>query len=993
MKKSLLLFLLSALPLMAQTDRATITGTVTDPSGRRVVGASFVITSNSTGLDRETKTNEAGIFTLTSLNTGNYTVKIEAAGFAAYHLDDLTLNVGQTRTVDAKLSVETSSTQVDVVDSDVSGSSAEIGGVVEGKQAQDLSLNGRSFVGLVSLVPGAIDSGTGTQQDVRFAGLSDEDNTWHLDGVDNSGINHQYQKVDLHLQVSTEAIAEFRANGVAYSADQGGSVGGQIEVVSKTGGAQFHGATWEFIRNNYFDATPWGAAGFLPALHRNNYGANLGGPILKKKLFFFANYEGVQEILNKPITGTVPSASYRAQVASQQPVLAPLINAYPVGQSTISPVSMTFNGTGKQNTREDSGLIRGDYHINDKMSAFVRFNTDHYTQTAPDSLPPSTGFNNLNTPNATIGIENTFSPKLFNDFRYGFNRAEFLQGQATPFNFAVQISPFTSIGNPSGSIRNDNSFTIVDDVTFLIGKHTLKSGVTVRWVEENKASPNSPDETIAFTSTDTFLQNLIDSDAYNGTVPLTGQRMTEYFGYIMDQFKVSPTVNLNLGLRYEYFGVDHEVLGRGRSFDPLNCPNVLCPSNIGWYSPNLLDLSPRLSATWTPAALHSKTVFRLGYGIYYGFGQFGGLSAPISNLTSAKYTLTQAQVPGLSYPVSPVQAAASGSSSPSGAPTNRRDTAVNEWTISIQNEIAPETIFQVAYFGTSAAHVFSDETLNGINPTTGKRPYAGYSTIDFRGTFNHASTNAFQTSLHRNFSRDLSVSANYEWSHSIDNGGIGGGESDAPQNVACPRCERASSDQDMRSYFSASSIWQLPIGRGRQFLGSISRSADAFLGGWQLTGIALVRGGLPLNVTISRSASALPDQLNKGQRPNRIPGVSLYAANKSPFSWLNYAAFTAPANGTWGNLGRNAVRGPGHWQIDPALSKRFAINERVGTTFRAEAFNIFNHAEYGKAATNWAPATSVPNPNNYGVITAAANTNTAGSNGPRDLQFSLKVDF
>ena len=993
MNKLLLMLILSAFPLIAQTDRATISGTVTDPSGRRVVGATLDIISNSTGVARETKTNDAGIFTVTSLNTGSYTVRIDAAGFAAYRLDDLDLNVGQTRNIDAKLSVQGSSTRVDVVDSDMSATSAEIGGVVEGKQAQELSLNGRSFVGLVSLVPGAIDSGTGTQQDVRFAGLSDEDNTWHLDGVDNSGINHQYQKVDLHLQVSTEAIAEFRANGVAYSADQGGSVGGQIEVVSKTGGAQFHGAAWEFLRNNYFDATPWGAAGFLPALHRNNFGANLGGPILKRKLFFFANYESVHEILNKPITGTVPSASYRAQVAARQPALVPLINAYPVGQIAISPVSMKFNGTGKQNTREDSGLIRADYHINDKMSAFVRFNTDHYTQTAPNSLPPATGFNNLNTPNATIGIENTFSPKLFNDFRYGFNRSEFLQGQSTPFNFALQISPFSSIGNPSGSIRNDNSFTIVDDVTFLIGKHTLKSGVTVRWVEENKASPNSPDETITYTSTDSFLQNLIDSDTYNGTVPLTGQRMTEYFGYIMDQFKVSPTVNLNLGLRYEYFGVDHEVLGRGRSFDPLNCQNVLCPSNIGWYRPNLLDLSPRLSATWTPTALHNKTMLRVGYGIYYGFGQFGGLSAPISNLTSAKYTLTQTQIPGLSYPVSPVQAAASGSSSPSGAPINRRDTAVHEWTISIQNEIAPQTIFQIAYFGTSAAHVFSDTTLNGINPATGKRPYAGYSTIDYRGTFNHASTNALQTSLHRNFSGNLSVSANYEWSHSIDNGGIGGGESDAPQNVACPRCERASSDQDMRSYFSASSIWQLPVGRGHRLMGNISRTADAFLGGWQLTGIALVRGGLPLNVTISRSASALPDQLNKGQRPNRIPGVSLYSANKTPSNWLNYAAFTVPANGTWGNLGRNAVRGPGHWQIDPALSKRFAINERIGTTFRAEAFNIFNHAEYGKPATNWAPATSVPNPNNYGVITSAANTNTAGSSGPRDLQFSLKVDF
>jgi hypothetical protein len=993
MKKLLILFLLSVMPLVAQTDRATVTGTVTDPSGRRVAGANLVITSDSTGLERLTKTNEAGVYTVSSLDTGSYKVTVEASGFAQFLVEGLTLDVGQTRTLDAKLVVAGEVTSVEVVDSGLSKSSAEIGGVVHGKQAQDLSLNGRSFVGLVSLVPGAIDSGTGTQQDVRFAGLSDEDNTWHLDGVDNSGINHQYQKVDLHLQVSTEAIAEFRANGVAYSADQGGSVGGQIEVVSKTGGAQFHGAAWEFIRNNIFDASPWGAAGFLPALRRNNFGANLGGPILKKKLFFFANYEAVHEVLNTPITGTVPSASYRAQVAAQQPVLAPLINAYPIGQIAISPTSMTFNGTGKQVTREDSGLIRVDYHINDRMNAFVRFNTDHYTQTAPDNLPPSTGFNNLNTPNAAIGVQNTFTSKFFNDFRFGFNRAEFLQGQTTPFAFALQISPFTSIGNPSGSIRNDNSFTEVDDATFLAGRHTIKAGVTVRRVQENKASPNTPDDTLEYTNTTTFLQNLIDSDTYNGTVPLTGQRMTEYFGYILDQYKVNSTLNLNVGLRYEYFGVNHEVLGRGISVDPLNCPNVICPSSIGWYSPNLLDLSPRISAAWSPETFHGKTVFRTGFGVYYGFGQFGGLSAPISNLTSEKYTLTQAQVPGLSYPVNPLQAAASGSSSPSGAPINRRDTAVDEWTLSIQQEIAKQTIFQIAYFGTSVSHAFSDTTLNGINPATGKRPYAGYSTIDYRGTFNHGSTNAFQTSLQRNVSKDLSLSANYEWSHSIDNGGLGGGEADAPQNIACPRCERASSDQDMRSYFSASTIWQLPIGRGRRFLNSGSRTADLFLGGWQLSGIGSARSGLPLNVTLSRSASALPDQLNKNQRPNLIPGASLYPVNKSPQNWLNYAAFTTPANGTWGDLGRNAVRGPRHWQIDPALSKRFPITERVGTTFRAEAFNVFNHAQYGKPSVNWAPAGTVPNPNNYGVITKAYNTNTAGSGGPRDLQFSLKVDF
>jgi hypothetical protein len=183
------------------------------------------------------------------------------------------------------------------------------------------------------------------------------------------------------------------------------------------------------------------------------------------------------------------------------------------------------------------------------------------------------------------------------------------------------------------------------------------------------------------------------------------------------------------------------------------------------------------------------------------------------------------------------------------------------------------------------------------------------------------------------------------------------------------------------------------MGRGRRFLNTGSRTADLFLGGWQLSGIASARSGLPLNVTLSRSASALPDQLNKGQRPNLLPGASLYPTNKSPQNWLNYAAFAVPANGTWGNLGRNAVRAPGHWQIDPALSKRFSVTERIGTTFRAEAFNVLNHAQYGKPATSWAASNAVANPNNYGVITTSYNSGTAGSGTARDLQFSLKVDF
>lgn len=993
-KLTFLLLLFSTVSLIAQTDRGTLTGTITDPSGRKIVGAHLLIKSLATGVERPTTTNNAGVYTVTSLSTGTYQVTIEADGFTQLQFKNVSLDVGQIRTLDAKLSVAGGVTQIEVQpDSGLSKSSAEIGGVVHGTQAQDLPINGRSFIGLLSLVPGAIDSGTGQGQDVRFAGLSDEDNTWHLDGVDNSGINNSFVDVNMRLQVSTEAIAEFRANSVAYSADQGGTPGGQIEVASKTGGDKFFGSAWEFIRNNVFDAAPWGANGQLPALRRNDFGANLGGPIVKKKLFFFANYEGLRENIDKLLTGIVPSPSYRAQVAAAQPVLTPLINAFPAGQISISPVSMEWFGSGPQVTQEDSGLARVDYHINDRMSIFARFNTDHYTESQPDNLNPSTGFHNENEPSAVIDVQNTFSPTILNDFKYGFNRTESLEGQLTPFPFLLSISPFTTIDTPSGTARNDNSFSWIDDATFQLGRHTIKAGVTIFRQQENKASPNSPDWEITYTDNTTFLQNLINSDYFRGRNPLTGARLTEYFGYILDQFKVSPTLNLNVGLRYEYFGQDHEVLGRGINIDPLHCPNVICPASTPWYQPNTLDFSPRVSMVWSPESFHGKVAIRSGFGIYYGNGQFGSLSAPLVNL-STDYTLNQTQVPGLSYPVYPNSGVGAASNSPTASDITRKDTAVDEWTLSVQQEVAKQTIFQVAYFGTSASHSMSDSTTNGINPSTGTRPYAGYSTMEYKGFTNHGSTHALQTGLQRSFSTGLLLSVNYEWSHSINNGGIGGGESDRPQNVNCIPCERSDSDQDMRSYFTASSIWQLPVGRGHALLGGASRITDLFLGGWQLSTIASARSGLPLNVTINRDASSLPDQLNINQRPDRIPGIPLYPSHKTPGNWLNPAAFAVPADGTWGNLRRNAVRAPGVWQIDPSIKKRFAVTERIGVNFRAEAFNVLNSAQYGQPATNWAPPSGgVDNPNNYGVITGSYNTNPTGSGTPRELEFSMKVEF
>jgi hypothetical protein len=987
----LLLVLFSSLPMMAQTDRGTLTGTVTDPSGSRVVGARLVVRSLATGVDLQTTTNKDGIYVVTPLATGIYQVTVESVGFAQSRFERVGLDVGQSRTLDVKLTLAGVVTRVEVQpDAGLSKSSAEIGGVVNGKQAADLPINGRSFIGLIDLVPGAIDSGTGQGQDVRFGGLSDEDNTWHLDGIDNSGINNPFVDVNMRLQVSTEAIAEFRANSVAYSADQGGSPGGQIEEVSKTGGDRLTGSTWEYIRNSVFDAAPWDAAGQLPGLHYNDFGANLGGPILKKKLFFFANYEGSREKINQILTGIVPTPAFQAQVAALQPELAPLIDAYPAGQIDIDSVSMRWFGSGPQATSENSWLGRVDWHINDKMSVFVRFNDDAYTSSKPDAINPLTAFHNESEPSAVIDVQNTFSPTFVNDFKYGFNRTVSLEGQTTQLPFLLNIPPFTTLDTSSGTTRNDNSFSFIDEVTLLRGKHTIRAGVTFLALQENKASPNSPDWELSYNNTTDFLNNVMNTDYFRGANPLTGARLKEWYGYILDQYKASSTLNMNVGLRYEYFGQDHEVLGRGVSVDPLHCPNVVCPASYPWYYPNVLDLSPRVSLAWSPAAFHGKTAVRAGFGIYYGNGQFGSLSNPVDNIAT-DYTLYNQ-----SYPVTPNSGVGQASNSPTGMNIHRKDTAANEWTLSIQQQVARQTIFQVAYFGTGVEHAFNDTVTNGANPITGLPTYPGYALgFEYKEFTDHASTNALQVGVQRDFSTGLQLSVNYELSHSINNGGIGGGESDTPENVNCMRCERASSDQDMRHYFTASSVWQIPVGQGHTLLGGASHAINEIVGGWQLSTMAYVRSGLPLNVTVNRSTSELPDQLNQNQRPDRVPGVPLYPAHKTTALWLNPAAFSYPAQGTWGNLGRNAVRAPGVWQIDPSLQKRFALTARVALTFRAEAFNVLNVAQYGQPNANWAPpeAGVSNNPNSYGLISNSYNTNPTGTGTPRELQFGLKVAF
>jgi len=222
--------------------------------------------------------------------------------------------------LNASLPVQTAGTTVQVTSAaeDLNRTSAEVGGFTQGARLNELPMNGRSFERLESLVPGAIDDAGSTEDQIRFAGLSQEDNNFQMDGVDASGINHQFEKEDLRLEIPVEAIAEIHMSSAVYSADQGGSAEGQIQIVTKSGTNTFHSSAWEYVRNSMFHAPPWGSVG-LPQLQLNNFGANLGGPIIKNKLFFFANWEAYRQEFAQQDTGLVPNNAFRAAVIAKSP--------------------------------------------------------------------------------------------------------------------------------------------------------------------------------------------------------------------------------------------------------------------------------------------------------------------------------------------------------------------------------------------------------------------------------------------------------------------------------------------------------------------------------------------------------------------------------------------------------------------------------------------------------------------------------------------------
>jgi Carboxypeptidase regulatory-like domain len=977
----------------AQIERATLTGTVTDQSGASVPKARVEVVSPNTGFERRAETGDAGAYSITNLPIGTYNVSISHEGFKTFEVRGIELFVRQTRTVDAQLQVGTAVARVEVQGGTqaLENNNAEIGNVLQARQVNDIPINGRDWATLMTLAPGAVNLGGGGQRDIRFVGRGIDDSNYTFDGIDATGVQEQSQKVGVRLSISLETIAEFRVSSSVYTAESGGSAGAQISVVSKSGTNAFHGGIFEFLRNDIFDARSPFDGPSVPPFRLNQFGGSLGGPIKKNRTFFFLDYEGLRQSLHSTVIGFVPNAAFRANVLATSPVLAPFLNSWPVGQTPFDSLTDQWTTVALNANREDSGAVRIDHSFTDRTSMFGRFNIDDVTITAPLDTLGGVDAPRIRPSNMVLQLTHVFSPTLVNELRGGFNRSAMHHYQfgTSPLSTAngqpgyvgVSVSGFDQPSTNSLDTEVGTTIDGYDDLSIVRGRHTIKMGIGVERHRLNNSSEGIAGGTLTYSTQQNFVNNVLDDYEFLGQLPLGGNRRTYYMPYVQDTFKARPNLTLNIGLRYEYYTVLHEVKDR-IAVIKFSCGGF-CPPGTPLYAPVRTDFAPRLGLAWTPGGVGGTTVIRAGFGIYFSPNQMDDFSDGHES-TAQRFNVSSADVPGLTWPVSLALLPAP-SYSPKAWDPNRRDGYDENWDFALQRLFPHSFLGQIAYDGSEGHHLFSAIRTNRIDPLTGTRPLPEFGEYNQKGNNGNANFHSLQVSLRRSLTNGWLWETQYMWSHAMSDIGFGAGQYPHIQNYSCIKCSYSDSDIDVRHSFSANSIYELPFGRGKRFLHD-GGFVGKVVGGWALSGIATASSGRPIDILVDRSPSDLPDAVTRNQRPDLVPGMSIYPAHQTINNWFNSAAFAVPAPGTWGNLGRNVGRGPGYYEIDTALEKQMPITERLALKFRAEAFNVLNHPTYGDPASDFSSSS-------FGVITSPLNSGATGIGTPRRLQFMLRLEF
>jgi carboxypeptidase family protein len=1063
----------------SQEIAGSIRGTVLDASGAIVSGAKVTATQTETGLERSVSSDSQGGYVLVELPVGHYRLEAEAKGFKKYVREGISLDVNQTATVTIHLvvGIPTQEVRVQADASLVETTVTSLGKTVEERDVLDLPLNGRNFSqlgllqpGVVPITPGLAEAGGSLRSGQAYAvnGQRPESNNFLIDGANN------FNAVDggLVIQLPIDSIAEFRILTSTANAEFGHSTGSTTNIITRSGTNGFHGAGWEFLRNDAMDAKSFFATSVEP-LKRNQFGGTFGGPVKRDKTFFFGYYEGLRNRQGETVSATVPTqleqqgnfgqlctlikdkngnpdqfnASGICTTAggvpdpngqlvnefSSQPFAfnqLPFINSisqtllafFPLpNQPSLGPNAYSTTQTLIQNN--DQFGMRVDHYLTSRDVLNFRYmfsqgNTTDPLSTAGANVPGFPVGEAQRAQNFVAQETHTFSPTLIGVVRFSFLRNKFLFNEqidhTTPaslgFQYApsleqaigppfIQVSGYASVGDPITGPRDtfENAIDVSGSLTWIHGRHEVKFGGGYGHDQINVLFGIASNGFFVFAPApvnDAFASFLFGQPVFflqGGGDPSRGLRGNNLNVYGQDTYKLTSRLTLNAGLRYELPFPYTEIKNRQNLFEPgvqstvfPNAPpGLVYPGDpgvpAGLISTEKTAFAPRVGLAWDVEG-NAQWVVTSAYGIFYDpyyTGQGGPLQTPVS---APPYLQTpQINFPNFADPFNGTNPFNGGFAQPMTLLTldrNLRLPYAQDWNLNIQRSFGGNWLLEAGYIGTKgtklprfiegnpAVFVPGESTEDNVN---NRRLYSGctlaptsppcnYASVGLIAGIANSTYNALQMSLKKRLSHGLSFLTSYTFSKTLDDVSsfnITGsasqsvaGENDLAQDPFDLAAEHGRSMFDARHRFVASYEWNLPFWKHGQ------NWYEHILGNWQLNGITTVMSGTPFTVYDSNDVDlqgGAPEISGfSSNRPNLIGNPN--SGPRTPQEWFNVAAFQqlnpVTQAGQFGNEGRNVVEGPGYQEWDFSAFKNIPIKESKTLQFRAEFFNVFNHANF-----------------------------------------------
>jgi len=981
---------------VAAQSTASIEGLVTDQNGALIGGAEIVASNPEIGVARRSVTDESGRYQIAALPIGEYRLAVTAKGFTAQMVENLRIEVGRTKTQDFRLQVGDVSSQVTVSSSnnEIEHSSVSVSHVVDRRMVQELPLNGRYFLDLGLLVAGSVTPPQGAFSSTPIRGLGsfaittagnrEETVNYVINGITLNNLTFS----SISFQPSIGTVQEFKVDNSTFSAEYGQSSGAVVNIGTRSGGSKFHGEAFEFLRNHVFDARNFFTfmSNEPPPFKRNQFGGQIGGPILENKLFFFSAYEGLRQRQQLDLNSLVLSDSQRAAVTD--PIIGRLVPLIPRSNFVDSTGNSRFVGSANATVNADQWSLDVAYNLgaNDRLHGFYDlFRTSNIEPNRNGNTVP--GFGNTSRQLRqvlTLNETHIFDAKLVNELRLGFNRfssATEPNAMQNPADLGIHNGITQPIGlpqisvagglnfggpstNPSG--RGDTTIVFGDSLYYLRGKHSLKLGGEFRQFFNNNFRQGTG--SFNFPTVASFIAG--NANSFSVTLGSQSSSITENaFGFfVQDSFRWRRNLTFELGMRYDWNITPTERYDRFIVFDQKTASLIRVGDDLNEvYHQNNKNFQPRVGLVWDPQG-DGKTVVRVGYAVQ--------TDQPMTSVV-----LSTATNPPLAIPLTftgtirldnALDLSGAAGLAPQSIDHGFNNAYLQSWNLNVQRELSRNLVVMAGYFGSKGTHLIIRRNLN--QPIDGVRPYTNLSATSpiLPGTAlgnitqvestGNSSYNAMWLTATQRLSRNLQFNASYTWSKSLDynsfsSGGIVG------QNSYDLRGDRGLSDFDARHRFVISALYDLPF-RGNQFIE-----------GWQLSLIVQSQSGNPINIVTSNSAV---NGLTGTLRPDVTGPV---AALGKVEGWFDTSVFTPVAR--FGSLGRNVVIGPTFNNTDFSISKNTRLSENFRLQFRAEFFDIFNHANFGQ------PGNIVGSPA-FGRIT---NTRfpTGESGSSRQIQFAIKL--